>query len=426
MLQQILRDMFVDPEILAELDENQKQTLFCKMREEQVRRWKAWTDKLDDDSIKPKTRKNNRKSVDFLQGADGEPWVWVMGEHEHDKSIEEILTKEATEKARQLAEKETEKLREEMRKEMKAQFISDYVDLSPKIEEVPLPKLEIETDMDIYCSVEEIQAKIHSKSKNLNNYSLNYYPAKNNNKFSFNDSAKLPQEIMNTQKVAQRVALWEKKFLSDKTCEIFQKIQRKQQEVAKEAEEEDIKKDQLWREQEKKAKQADQQKREIARRAREEHKLGNSEFRIDASYAAVDSEVPPGRTAVLDWYRNKERERLAGLDSSNNVLPWFHGLITRQEAEKLLLDQPCGTFLVRLSERIWGYAISYRAKEKCKHYLVNAVPKYMFVGNNQMEYDNLGNMINFHKKQPLSGGETLQFSCPRGYPAAIEEIFEEK
>lgn len=66
------------------------------------------------------------------------------------------------------------------------------------------------------------------------------------------------------------------------------------------------------------------------------------------------------------------------------------GLITRLEAESLLLDQPDGTFLVRLSERIWGYAISYKASDKCKHYLVNAGISYRFLGKNQIEHKTLG------------------------------------
>lgn len=422
MLQQILRDMYVDPEILAELDEDQKQTLFCKMREEQIRRWKNWTDKLGDEPVKQEL-KTAHKKVNFLLGTDGEPWVWVMGEHKDDRTIEEILRKEASKEARKLAEKETEKLREEVRKEMKAQLIEDYVDLTPKIEE-NLPKLSINDDMDIYCSVEEIRSKMHSKSvhytnsNNNNNYSLIDYPTKITKKID--DSA----EQKSTQKVSQKVALWEQKLLSDKTSEIFQKIQIKQQQCAKEAEEEENMKELEWREQERKAKEAELQIREIARRAREEHKL-NSSFQIDTPLNTVNLGVPPGRNAVIEWYRSKERKRFAGLDSSNNVMPWFHGLITRQEAETLLLDQPCGTFLVRLSEKIWGYVISYRAQEKCKHYLVNAEQNYIVVGNNQKEYNSIGDVISFHVKFPLTGGETLQFPCPRNSTAALEELFKE-
>uniref|UniRef100_A0A8C6S496 Zgc:100829 n=1 Tax=Neogobius melanostomus TaxID=47308 RepID=A0A8C6S496_9GOBI len=84
MLQQILKDMYIDPDVLEALNEDQKKTLFLKMRQEQVRRWQEREDKLEregEDTVRrTKPKKANSKSVSWLLGRDGDVAVIVIGE----------------------------------------------------------------------------------------------------------------------------------------------------------------------------------------------------------------------------------------------------------------------------------------------------------------------------------------------------------
>ncbi|KAI4457250.1 t cell-specific adapter protein tsad [Holotrichia oblita] len=252
-----------------------------------------------------------------------------MGEHENDKSIQEILRDEAIERARELAEKEAE----ELRKQVEAKFTMELIELTPKIEDLEemTPELGIEGNDDdgtgIYCSVDELREKMSKPIKNMNNYSICHYQSKNKLNHHIVDRRDVLQELsINKNKVAQRIALWEKRLTEERTCEIFNNIQKKQMEVAKEAEEAEKRQEQLWIEQEKKAKQAEKQIREIARRAREEHRLSSNSIEIDTGYCNATPGVPPGRQAVIDWFRAKEIPRNATVDSVKRTQqPWFHG-----------------------------------------------------------------------------------------------------
>lgn len=53
--------MYVDPELLEQLEEEQKQILFIKMREEQLRRWREREEKTEQAGVVPSRKINSRK-----------------------------------------------------------------------------------------------------------------------------------------------------------------------------------------------------------------------------------------------------------------------------------------------------------------------------------------------------------------------------
>ena len=129
MLQQILETMCVDPELLELMAPEQKELLFRRMREEQLRRWNSREKELQK---KPARKRTSRKvasyslfivslddrglalplQIQFLLGADGEPWTWVMGEHDRDLPYDELVRR-GEKREREREEEEEREIRRE-------------------------------------------------------------------------------------------------------------------------------------------------------------------------------------------------------------------------------------------------------------------------------------------------------------------------
>lgn len=71
--------------------------------------------------------------VDWKLGKDTNEWVWVMGEHSHDKAISQIIEEEAQDKAQSQAEQEAEEFRYTDRQTRHDMLICLTLDFSNKI-----------------------------------------------------------------------------------------------------------------------------------------------------------------------------------------------------------------------------------------------------------------------------------------------------
>nr|XP_036872732.1 SH2 domain-containing protein 2A isoform X4 [Manis javanica]XP_036872734.1 SH2 domain-containing protein 2A isoform X5 [Manis javanica] len=97
---------------------------------------------------------------------------------------------------------------------------------------------------------------------------------------------------------------------------------------------------------------------------------------------------------------------------------WFHGFITRREAERLLETKPQGCYLVRFSESAVTFVLTYRSRTCCRHFLLAQLGdgRHVVLGEDSA-HTRLQDLLRHYTASPLSPyGETLTEPLARQTP----------
>uniref|UniRef100_A0A8C1D1U1 SH2 domain containing 4A n=2 Tax=Cyprinus carpio carpio TaxID=630221 RepID=A0A8C1D1U1_CYPCA len=410
MLQQILADMFIEPELLAELNEEQKQILFFKMREEQIRRWRERETQLEkEEAARVKVKKVSGKTVSWIKGLDDDVWVWVMGEHPEDKPYDQICDEIMAKRAALQAQREAEKLRAKKEAELEKRFSGLY--LEP--EQVVLSEQEVQ------------QRRAEEELKKL--------------------------ELEERRKAEEEL----RRLEQERKQQIY--ISLKEVQGSKHTREEE--EDKEWQNTLQKSKAADMRRRSLAKQTIEDHRRRSVKAlergRVEAmtkTFGSTNLTTPPKpkprnsssaisrkggmrrsvstscRDHIIRWFKEEQLPLRAGFQrDQSRIASWFHGIISREQAEALLNEGEPGDFLVRVSERIFGYVLSYRSSEGIKHLLIDASENcYMLLGD-QIRFSSLTELVEYHEAEPLSSSgaeEYLRRACGQKAAAAdYAELF---
>ncbi|XP_028287299.1 LOW QUALITY PROTEIN: SH2 domain-containing protein 7-like [Parambassis ranga] len=109
---------------------------------------------------------------------------------------------------------------------------------------------------------------------------------------------------------------------------------------------------------------------------------------------------------------------------NNGLFPaWFLGFIARKDAEEILREKEQGCFLVRLSDKAIGYILSYKGRDRCRHFVINQSEAGQFVVCGDTErHDTVPELIEYYKSSPIEPfGEYLTSSC---FKALNEELYD--
>lgn len=116
--------------------------------------------------------------------------------------------------------------------------------------------------------------------------------------------------------------------------------------------------------------------------------------------------LPLTRDDIRQWFALSEIPYGSFRSPQGSMYPWFHGkspsdafhhssslslgMISRSATEQLLNTKAIGSFLIRVNEKIFGYALSYRASDHCRHLLIEVISTtkqhlYRFLGGAKHE-----------------------------------------
>ncbi|XP_054038674.1 SH2 domain-containing protein 2A [Rissa tridactyla] len=111
------------------------------------------------------------------------------------------------------------------------------------------------------------------------------------------------------------------------------------------------------------------------------------------------------------WFEQTQAKRLG---ATGELPAWFHGFVSRRETEQLLQDQPPGCFLVRFSESTVGFVLSYRGRERCRHFVLDQLPdgRYVILGERSAHAE-LADLLRHYAAAPLTPYHEF-LTVPRG------------